>query len=296
MEVAKQQTQAWDDRYWTSREGLRLHYRDYPGPPARPPILCLHGLTRNARDFENVAARYAGEWRVLAIDFRGRGLSEWDPQSERYAPPTYAQDVLELLADAGVDRAVFLGTSLGGLVTMIIAAVASERIAGAVLNDVGPELDLSGIERIRSYVGKPVLFRDWDHATSALQAKCGDVHPAYRAAEWQRYARRVCRDTGQGVEFDYDMAIADNFDRGETGEAPDAWPLFRALAGRPVLILRGEYSDLVSDAVLDKMAREIPDMEVVTVPGVGHAPDLDEPEAVAAVDRLLRRVLERQPR
>lgn len=285
---------SWTDRYWTSRDGLKLHYRDYAGPEDRPPILCLHGLTRNSRDFEGVAKRYAGEWRVLALDFRGRGLSDWDPQSERYAPPTYAQDVLELFADAGFDKAVFFGTSLGGLVTMGIAAIAPERIAGVMLNDVGPELDLSGIDRIRTYVGKPVRFRDWQRAADALQAKHGDVHPAYGGAEWLAYAKRVCRETAEGVEFDYDMAIADNFNRGDTGVVADAWPFFRALAGRPVLILRGEHSDLLSDAVLDRMAREIPDVEVVTVPGVGHAPDLEEPASVAALDRLLERVLQRQ--
>lgn len=287
------QQAGWEDRYWTSRDGLRLHYRDYAGPADRPPLLCLHGLTRNARDFETLAERYAGAWRVLAIDFRGRGLSEHDPQPVRYAPPIYAQDVLELLADAGVQRAVFLGTSLGGLVTMGIAAVLPQLIAGAMLNDVGPELDLSGIDRIKSYVGKPELFRDWDHAASTLRSRHGDVHPAYGETEWRRFARRVCRETGQGVEFDYDMAIADNFNGGDTGQIPDAWPFFRALAGRPVLILRGEKSDLLSDTVLDRMAREVPDVEVVTVPGVGHAPDLDEPESVAAIDRLLDRVLER---
>lgn len=284
---------SWTDRYWTSRDGLKLHYRDYAGRDDRPPILCLHGLTRNSRDFESVAERYSGEWRVLAIDFRGRGLSEWDPQSERYAPPTYAGDVLELLEHAGADNAVFFGTSLGGLVTMGIAALAPERIAGAMLNDIGPELDLSGIDRIRSYVGKPITFRDWQEAAAALREKHGDVHPAYGPDEWMRYARRVCRETDGGVEFDYDMAIADNFNRGDTGVAADAWPLFQALSGRPVLILRGEQSDLLTDAVLDRMQREIPDVEVVTVTGVGHAPDLDEPESVAALDRLLERVLKR---
>lgn len=286
----------WEDRFWTSRDGLRLHYRDYAGRHDRPPLLCLHGLTRNARDFESFAERYAGEWRVLAIDFRGRGLSEWDPLSERYAPPIYAQDVLELLAHAGVSRAVFLGTSLGGLVTMAIAAVMPQLIGGAMLNDVGPELDLSGIDRIKSYVGKPVRFRDWDHAATELRERHGDVHPAYGEAEWLRYAKRVCRATENGVEFDYDMAIADNFNGGDTGVVADAWPFFRALAGRPVLILRGENSDLLSDAVLDRMEREIPDVEVVTVGGVGHAPDLDERQSIAAIDRLLQRVLERQAR
>ena len=287
---------SWTDRYWTSSDGLKLHYRDYAGSGDRPPILCLHGLTRNSRDFESVAERYAGDWRVLAVDFRGRGLSEWDPQSSRYAPPTYTQDVLELFAAAGIGQAIFLGTSLGGLVTMGIAAIAPNLIAGAMLNDVGPELDLSGIDRIKTYVGKPVRFRDWQEAASALRAKHGDVHPSYGDAEWLRYARRVCREGDAGVEFDYDMAIADNFNSGDTGVVADAWPFFRALAGRPVLILRGEQSDLLTDDVLDRMAREIPDVEVLTVPGVGHAPDLDEQESVAALDRLLQRVLERNSR
>ena len=118
MDLAKQQTQAWEDRYWTSRDGLRLHYRDYPGPGDRPPLLLLHGLTRNCRDFENVAARHAGDWRVLAVDFRGRGLSAPDPNSANYQPGTYATDVIQLLDELRIRQEVFLGTSLGGLVTI----------------------------------------------------------------------------------------------------------------------------------------------------------------------------------
>jgi pimeloyl-ACP methyl ester carboxylesterase len=296
MDVAKQQTHAWADRYWTSRDGLKLHYRDYAGPADRPPILMLHGLTRNSRDFEDVARRHAGEWRVIAVDFRGRGLSEWDPVPSRYVPPTYAQDVLHLLDELDIARAVFIGTSLGGLVTMTVAAVAPQRIAGAILNDVGPELDRAGLERISTYVGKPVLFSDWDEAAARMHALHGPVHPAYGRAEWLRFVQRVCRETDRGVEFDYDMAIAQAFNRGDVGPAADAWPCYRALAGRPVLVLKGETSDLLSDAVVERMGREIPDVEVVTVPNVAHAPDLSEPEAVAAIDRLLARVLERQSR
>lgn len=284
----------WEDRYWTSRDGLELYYRDYPGSPDRPPLLMLHGLTRNSRDFENLALRYAGDWRVLAVDFRGRGKSQWDPVSARYAPPTYAMDVLQLLDQLRIDRAIFLGTSLGGLVTMVIAAVAPQRIAGAILNDVGPELDNTGIERIRTYVGKPVLFRDWEHAASQLHARHADVHPAYGDAEWLRYAKRVCRQTERGVEFDYDMTIAEPFNQGETGAVADAWPYYRALAGSPVLIIRAEHSDLLPPKVAERMAHEIPDTKLVTVPGVGHAPDLDEPEAVAGIDWLLGRVLDRK--
>jgi pimeloyl-ACP methyl ester carboxylesterase len=283
----------WQDRYVTSRDGLKLHYRDYPGPADRPPLLMLHGLTRNSRDFEEVAARYAGDWRVLAVDFRGRGMSEHDPNPANYQPPTYAMDVLQLLDEQGIEEAVFLGTSLGGLVTMTIAMVAPERIAGVLLNDVGPELNLAGIDRIKSYVGKPAIFRDWEDAARQLGARLGDVYPVYDQADWLKFAKRCCRQTDRGVEFDYDMAIAEPFNSGDTGEVPDGWPFYRALAGRPVLVLRGELSDLLSDTVADRMASEIADVEIVTIAGVGHAPDLSEPHAVAAIDRFLQRVLRR---
>jgi pimeloyl-ACP methyl ester carboxylesterase len=285
---------SWDDRYWTSRDGLKLHYRDYAGPADRPPILCLHGLTRNARDFENLADRLAGEWRVIAVDFRGRGLSAHDPLPSRYMPPTYAADVLQLLDELNIDKAVFVGTSLGGLTTMVVAAFAPQRIAGAILNDVGPELDSAGLERISGYVGQPLLFADWDEAADKLSAKYGEVHPAYGRAEWMRYAKRICRETPQGVEFDYDMAIAEPFRQmdSHTASAAAAWPMFQALAGRPVLILRGEHSDLLSPEMAERMRGAIPGAELVTVPDVGHAPDFDEPESIAAVDRLLKRVLE----
>jgi len=293
MDVAKQQTQTWADRFWISRDGLKLHYRDYAGPSDRPPLLMLHGLTRNSRDFEELAARYAGKWRVIAVDFRGRGQSQHDPVPARYVPGTYAMDVLELLNELEIEQAVFLGTSLGGLVAMIIATVAADRIAAVLLNDVGPELDLSGIDRIKTYVGKPVVFSDWNDAATRIRERSGDIHPAYGDADWARFAHRICRQTDEGVEFDYDMAIAEPFQAGNTGEVPDGWPFYRALSGRPVLVLRGGNSDLLSEAAAERMAREIPDVEVVTVPGVGHAPDLAEPESIAAIDRLLERVLRR---
>jgi pimeloyl-ACP methyl ester carboxylesterase len=285
---------SWNDRYWTSRDGLKLHYRDYAGPDDRPPVLCLHGLTRNSRDFEALADRLAGGWRVITVDFRGRGKSEYDPQPARYMPPTYAADVLHLLDEIGVDKAVFVGTSLGGLVTMIVAGFAPQRIAGAVLNDIGPELSAEGISRISDYVGNRVLFAGWDEAADKFREKFGEVHPSYGDDEWLGYARRVCRETEQGVEFDYDMAIGDAFKvmDDKTAAAGNAWPLLKALAGRPVLLLRGERSDLLSAEIAEKMCEIVPDAELVTVPNVGHAPDFAEPESIAAVERLLKRVLE----
>ena len=280
----------WTDRYYTSSDGLRLHYRDHDGPADRPPIICLPGLTRNARDFEPVADRFAGEWRLLSLDFRGRGLSDHDPQPERYLPVTYAADVIELLDQLGIDRAVVLGTSLGGIVTMLLGAKAHDRIAGAMLNDVGPEIDQRGIDRIQSYVGRAREFAGWDAMAAALAAKNADIYPAYDAAQWLRFARRVSVERDGCIMFDYDMAIAGNFAPPTDQPATAIWPLYETLAGFPLLILRGELSDLLDAKVARQMAATLPDAELVIVPGVGHPPALDEPEAIAAIERLLARV------
>ena len=284
----------WTDRYWTSGDGLRLHYRDYDGPSDRPPIVCLPGLTRNARDFEPVADHYAGTWRVLSLDFRGRGLSDYDSKPENYAPPAYAADVLALFDEIKLERAVLFGTSLGGLVTMILATAAHDRIAGVMLNDIGPEIDPRGIERIRGYVGRASEFATWEEFASALAARNADVYPRYGAAQWEAFARRICREQEGRIAFDYDMAISNTFNRAPNGPAASAWPLYQALAGFPVLILRGELSDLLDAEVARKMAESLPDAELVVVPDVGHAPALDEPEAIAGIDRLLARVLASQ--
>src|SRR5688500_518295 len=203
----------WDARTWTSHDGLQLHYRDYPGSDDRPPLLCLHGLTRNSRDFEDFADRYAGRFRIIAVDFRGRGMSERDPQPARYLPLTYAADILQLLDELAIEQAVFVGTSLGGLVTMLVASIQPQRIAGASLNDVGPELDDRGLERIRSYVGKPMRFKDWDEAADYVAAINRNLPASYGPDDWRRAARRLCREDGDVIVFDYDMAIAEPFNR-----------------------------------------------------------------------------------
>ncbi len=282
----------WTDRYWNSADGVKLHYRDHDGDRDRPPILCIPGLTRNARDFEPVADRYAGDWRVISIDLRGRGGSAFDPDPSNYKPMVYVADILKLLDQLGIADAVFVGTSLGGICTMALALGNSERIAGALLNDVGPVIDLAGIDRIAGYVGKETCFSGWDDAIDRMAARNHDIYPDYGHAEWDRFVRRLAREDGDAIIFDYDMAIADNFE--SAASAPDVWPLYEALDGRPVTILRGELSDLLSAEVASRMASEISDVELVTVPRVGHAPSLDEPESLAAIDRLLSRVLEAQ--
>lgn len=277
---------AYRDGWFVVRDGLRLHYREYPGAADRPPLLCLHGLTRNARDFAALAERYSPEFRVLALDFRGRGGSNYDPLPTRYNPLTYASDVLELLDTLKIDEAVLVGTSLGGLVTMTLAVTAPQRIAASVLNDVGPELNQAGLDRIQSYVGKGEGFASWSEAARAIAANQAVAYPTYGDSEWSATARRNCREKDGKIVFDYDPAIANAFTAVPTPKV-DLWPLFGALAQKPLLIVRGARSELLSAETLEKMRLAAPDAQVAVVSNVGHAPMLDEPEAVAAIDAFL---------
>jgi len=282
---------AWSDGYWEAGDGLRLHYRDYAGPAERPPIICIPGLTRNARDFEGVAERLAGEWRLICVDLRGRGESGYAKESASYVPLTYLQDMEALIAALALERFVLFGTSLGGLITMLLAASGRERIAGALLNDIGPAMELRGLEHIKGYVGKSQNWPTWLHAARFLAEAQGDRYPLWKLDQWLVYAKRLAKLTPAGrIVFDYDMRIAEPF-RLPAGEAGfDLWPAFRALAGIPSLVVHGEISDLLSAETVARMLAEVPTMESVTVPHVGHAPTLDEPEAIDAIDRLLERV------
>lgn len=286
---------SWTDRFWYSAEGLRLHYRNYEGPRDKPPILCLPGLTRNARDFEPVAERYAGEWRVLCVELRGRGMSDQDPDPSRYQPHYYVADILKLLDQEGIADAVFFGTSLGGICTMLLASTDADRIAGAMLNDIGPEIYQTGIDRIGGYVGKEVRFDSWDEAITVLAERNREVFPRWRPAEWERFTRRIMHEAPDGIRFEYDMRIADNFRAATEGPQGANWDLYQCLAGRPVLVLRGELSDLLEQDVAERMVKALDsDAELVVVPSVGHTPNLEEPEAQAGMDRLLERVMARE--
>ena len=277
----------YSDEYLTVADGLRLHYRDFAGAADKPPLLCLHGLTRNARSFDNLAARIAPRRRVIALDFRGRGLSDYDPQPERYTPLIYSGDVLHLLDELAIGEAVFLGTSLGGLVTMAIAAMAPERIKAGILNDVGPDVAPGGVDRILTYVGKDRRFANWDEAAAAVEAAQGSQYEKFGRDDWVAMAKRNCREENGEIRFDYDMAIAEPFKSLGATPAVDLWPFFEALAQKPLLVIRGEKSDLLTPETAAKMQRVAPQMKLATVPGVGHAPELDEPVAAAAIEDFL---------
>lgn len=286
----------YTDGYWWSGDGVRLHYRDYAGPAdplgaSRPPVVCIPGLTRNARDFASVAERLAGTWRVICVDLRGRGESGYAPDPLSYAPPTYMQDIQALIETLAISRIVAFGTSLGGLVTMMLGQAAPQLIAGALINDIGPDIAPAGVDRIRGYVGRAQNHATWVHAARALAEAQRNIYPDYDLQQWLGFAKRVYRLTPQGrVVLDYDMKIADPFRLSNGGGGVDMWPAFESLAGRPVTLVRGERSDLLSQDVIAEMARRLPGMEIAIVPRVGHAPVLDEPEAVAAIDALLARV------
>ncbi len=279
------------DGYWWSNDGVRLHYRDYPGDAARPPILCLPGLTRNARDFEMLAARLSPGRRVLAIDLRGRGDSGFAKDPMTYVPLTYAQDLEGLLDTLAIDRFVVVGTSLGGIVAMLLAARHQGRVAGAVLNDVGPTIEAAGLQRIRQLVGRVGSWPTWVHAARALGENNAAIYPGYDLTDWLRMAKRLYRITAAGrIVPDYDKRIAEPFSLpgGEAGI--DLWPAFDALADAPTLIVRGEHSDLLSAETATAMVARLPMASLVTVAGVGHPPTLDEAEAIAAIDVLLVRI------
>ncbi len=291
---------AYENRYWWSNDGIRLHARDYaPRDPVaaegRPPIICLPGLTRNARDFDALADRLSAEWRVLVVNLRGRGESGYAKDPMSYVPLVYVQDVEKLLGEIGCARYVAIGTSLGGIVTMLLAGAARETLVGAVLNDVGPDIDPAGLARIRSYVGKSNTWPTWMHAARAVAESNADAYPDYGISEWLVMAKRLYRLNASGrIVLDYDMKIAEPFRLPGNEAGPDMWRALDRLAGVPLVIVRGERSDILSQPVAERMAAALEGTTLVTVSGVGHAPTLDEPAALAAIDALLDRVARQQ--
>lgn len=279
--------------FFPLEDGLLMAYRDVAaqGPETGPPVVCMHGLTRNHADFEDLIPHLTALGRrVIAPTVRGRGRSSYDPQPQRYAPTTYAGDVLALLDSLGVNRPVAIGTSMGGIMAMIMAAIRPGVWSGVVLNDVGPELDPAGLARIASYVGKSGPIADWAEAEAACAAIGASAFPDADAAFWAAFALRTCRAEPDGrIVFDYDPAIAVAFAQPEGAAPPDLWPLYGALAAAPLLVVRGALSDLLAPATVARMAAAVPDATAVEIPRVGHAPFLTEDVSLSALRTFLGR-------
>jgi pimeloyl-ACP methyl ester carboxylesterase len=280
------------ERYVTSSDGLRLFYRDYAPVTdgGRLPVVCLPGLTRNSRDFEHIAPRLQRQRRVLAPDLRGRGWSQHDPNWQNYHPGTYLADIARVLEDAGAQRVVLLGTSLGGILSMLLAAAQPQAVAGVILNDVGPEVAPEGLARISSYVGRHAPVTNWDEAVDTVRATYGFALPDLSDADWLVHARRSYSEVDGVPRLDMDPMIGEAVRNAPAAAAPDLWPLFAALRPIPTLALRGATSDILSVATFERMQREKPDLECVTVADRGHVPLLDEPECIAAIDAFMARV------
>jgi len=279
------------DYWFDSHDGLRLYSRVYPAATANAPVvLCLHGLMRNGRDFEELGPHLAAHYRVIAPDVRGRGFSARDPNFHNYHISVYIQDVLTLLAGLGAARVAIIGTSMGGLIAMVLAAKQPALVSGIVLNDIGPEVDHAGLERIRGYAGKLATVRSWSEAVAQARSVYGSALSDVSDARWDVLVRRSYRANAQGVpEVDADPLIGEPL-RNTSTTAPGLWPLWQTLARVPILAIRGMHSDILSVPTLARMQQEKPDLEVLTVANRGHTPLLDEPECLAALDRFLSRV------
>lgn len=287
QDVQRDSRREWSDHYWWSGDGVRLHARIYAGPQgaeAMPPILCMPGLARNARDFEDLAPFLGQYQRVIVVEFRGRGESAFAKDPMTYVPLTYVQDVVALLDELSVDRFATVGTSLGGIVSMLMAASMPGRLVGALLNDVGPELEKAGLDRIRDYIGVGGGQPTWMHAARAYAEVNASIYPAFGLHEWLRITKRTHRLTAEGrIVADYDKQIAAPLRLAGSEAGFDLWPAWQSFGEIPVLILRGALSDILAKPVAQKMAKALPKARLVDVPGVGHAPTMDEAKARTAI-------------
>jgi pimeloyl-ACP methyl ester carboxylesterase len=281
----------FEERFLTSQDGLRLYYRDYGGreprsaAAAKTPLLCLPGLTRNSKDFHGFAARLAAERRVICPDYRGRGRSAYDPNWRHYEARVYIDDIRHLLAATNLHHVVVVGTSLGGLLAMAMAVAVATALAGVVLNDVGPAVNADALTRILAHAGDGRTQPDWESAARHLRRSL--PHLSIDTEEgWLRMAHSTYREGADGLlHVDWDVTLVKPLLRRR--RAPDLWPLFRALRRVPVVAVRGGVSDVLTEATFARMKAEKPDLVQVTVPGVGHAPSLGEPDAARAIGDFL---------
>ena len=285
-------------RFFPAPDGLQLHARDYEpaaGGQNRLPVVCLPGLSRNGRDFHQLALLLSQDpvspRRVICLDYRGRGLSAYDENPANYNIPVECGDVIAACATLGISRALFIGTSRGGLILHILAAVQPDLIAGAVLNDIGPEIEAGGLMEIRDYLAKrssPATFED---AANLLQAIHGPTFPALTRADWLEMANAIYREKNGRIVADYDPKLADQLQAIDFSKPlPTLWPQFELLARSPLLVLRGEHSRLFSSETLERMQAHGSNVETVVAKGQGHAPLLHHPELLVRIQALMDRL------
>ncbi|MFS4582156.1 alpha/beta fold hydrolase [Phaeobacter sp. C3_T13_0] len=274
--------------YFTTSDGLRLAYDDPGGNiGVGPPLLCLAGLTRDGQDFRYLRPHIRDK-RMITLDARGRGHSQYADDFHSYSVPREAQDVVELLDHLGIVRVTLLGTSRGGLVAMVLAALHKERLAGVILNDVGPEIPTDGITRIMAYIGHRPAAKTHAEAATTLATHMGATFPNVSASRWREEVETFFRETPTGLELRYDVRLRDALlAQAATGSTPDLWPLFLSLSGVPCGVIRGANSDILSAETYQKMQLSLPELIASEVPDRGHVPFLDEPQSLALIHHIL---------
>lgn len=287
-----QQKQDYKDVWYGSRDGLKLYARDYCAKvngASQGTILCMHGLTRNSADFSMVAKKLGAQYRVIAADQRGRGESDYDHNPLNYHPGVYVEDMFCLIEHLQIKNIILLGTSLGGLMSLIMASIKPDLFKAIILNDVGPEVDSAGLSRIQSYVGKQTAVKDWQSAVGQAKAINQHALPDLDDAAWNRFAKAIYREGKAGqLELAYDPAIAlPMLETAKPSEQADLWRQFTALNKKPMLVIRGESSDILSIDCVNKMRDIHRAFAFCQVPNRGHTPLLDEIESVQALDDFL---------
>ena len=278
------------ERSITSFDNLSLYIRDYGNPlDSRPPLFCLGGLTRNSKDFNDFAKRYSANGRrIICPDYRGRGKSAYDPNWKNYNPRIYLRDVQDILSALNIHHVVIVGASLGGILGMVLAAVAPTALAALVMNDVGPEIQTEGLNSIIDYIREDHPHDNWDAAIVAIKTMLPNL--TFQDEDiWLKMAQNTFRKCDDGkLRFDWDVNITKPL-MDPSYELPDMWPFFRALKNVPTLALRGAASDILSKNCFAKMQNVKPDLFAVEIPRAGHVPTLSEPESCAALDKFLGR-------
>jgi pimeloyl-ACP methyl ester carboxylesterase len=282
---------SFTDHYCQSADGLKLHAKSIGPDNAKAlPVLCLPGLTRTTDDFDDIARALANApgvpRKVIAMDFRGRGLSGYDSDPANYNVVVECNDVIAMAASLNLRRAIFLGTSRGGIVSMVMAATKPELMAGLIFNDIGPALDMKGLMKIVGYIADPPPRQTFDEAARGLKELFGSVFPKLDDAGWMAWARRAFRETqGGGLERTYDLKLSKTLEGIDASNPPPpAWELFDKLAGKPLMLIHGELSDLLSPQGVNDMMTRRPDIDLVEVRDEGHAPLLaDKP----TMDRII---------
>lgn len=283
----------YDDFWYTSHDGLRLYARDYSQALTNnknaKTILCMHGLTRNSADFDDICNELSDRYRLIVVDQRGRGLSDYDPNPTNYNPLVYVQDMFLLLEKLKLTSVILLGTSMGGIMAMIMAAMKPEMVQVIIINDVGPEISKQGLDRLKRYVGKSTPVNNWEEAAKQTESINSIAFPEANEQDWLKFAKRIYTEDDKGcpvIAHDPNIAVP-LIDSGDNSVAPNLWPVYEQIIDKPILLIRGEISDIIDTECVLKMQQIKPDIEILEIPNVGHAPLLNEAKVESCIVKFI---------